>query len=402
MLKKIISKKRNIYLLFLINICLLSFAISHTYAKFPYTDTTGEDIVGVSLNFDIGITNIEEYEEIKVEAEKYKVFNIVIENINEDLLYYGIWYRMNKPTTEDSNIKIARLDGTSTTTSGSIDTNSSKTVSIIVTNKTTEDIIIDVGVSSSDVSTSAIEYISGKKLITGVDSPYIITMDNSVIGGNISAPLTANTGEKVTLTVTPNSGFIYAGATIKDSEDNTLITLDANTTNFVKPDEAVTVRPKWKREDYIVMNEATPSVFSNYVAGNYIGGTSTFIYDTEKNHVRISTNTNIDSKLVVLMPTILDLTNYDELIATVNVAEADNNQEVAVTLGAITDITTWLDQGDVYHTENIIPDATKETTMNCDISQLNGNYYVGLQLLSNEQITTVYWNSLILKGHLYE
>ena len=55
-------------MLFLLVICLLGFVLSPTLAKFTSNYTTDEDIVGLSFDFNIGISNIEEYDEINVAA----------------------------------------------------------------------------------------------------------------------------------------------------------------------------------------------------------------------------------------------------------------------------------------------------------------------------------------------
>ena len=163
-----ITNKKNIYILSLVIIILLGLVISPTYAKFADSYITEEDIVGVSLNFNIGISNLEEYEEIEVEANKIETFNVEIENISSNTMYYGVWYRMVEPTTKDSNIIIARLQDTATTTSGSINSNETKTVSILIENNTDSNIKVDIGVLSSNISTSSIEYLSGKRLINVV------------------------------------------------------------------------------------------------------------------------------------------------------------------------------------------------------------------------------------------
>ena len=62
-MKKIINKK-NTYLLLLLVICLLGIVIVPTYAKFASNYTTADNVVGMSLSFNLSISSIEEYEEI--------------------------------------------------------------------------------------------------------------------------------------------------------------------------------------------------------------------------------------------------------------------------------------------------------------------------------------------------
>jgi len=161
-MKKIVNKK-NIYILLLLVISLFGLAFSYTYAKFPSSYTTDDDIAGLNLNFDIGISNIEEYEVIEVLPGDYEVFNVEIKNSTSDNLYYGIWYR----GTSLENVEIARLENTNTNTSGILNSEETKIVSIAVVNDSDISIKVDIGVASSIDGVANIEYLGGKKLITG-------------------------------------------------------------------------------------------------------------------------------------------------------------------------------------------------------------------------------------------
>lgn len=187
---KLITKK-NIYLLILLIITLLGFTLTPSQAKFVSGFTTEEDIVGVNFAFNISISNIEEYEEISIDANSYEIFNVEITNSTGDEAYYGIWYKMVRPKTITDDIIIARLEGTDTTTSESISNAQSKVVTIIVKNNTNDRIKFNLGIASSTSSTSDIEYLGGKKLITGTaneidyyydlsTSKYISTSDSTI------------------------------------------------------------------------------------------------------------------------------------------------------------------------------------------------------------------------------
>ena len=169
MVKRI--KSKYIYMSFLLIIILIGIVVLPTYAKFPSNYVTSNDVVGFNLSFDVGISNIEEYQEVSISAGKFKIFNVEVNNSSGALAYYGVWYRMNTPSTKTSDITIARLGGTETTTSGSIETSETKTISVIIKNNTDSDIIVDIGINSSTTSTSDIEYLGGKRLISGVSYP---------------------------------------------------------------------------------------------------------------------------------------------------------------------------------------------------------------------------------------
>ena len=165
-MKKIISKK-NTYLLLLLVICLLGIVIVPTYAKFASNYTTADDVVGMSLSFDLSISSIEEYEEIVVPAGGSERFNVEITNNTGATVYYGVWYKMIDPDTLSSDISIGRFAGTDVSTSGNLDNNSTTTVSVIIANSSSSSIKVNIGVASSSTGIGDIEYLGGKYLITG-------------------------------------------------------------------------------------------------------------------------------------------------------------------------------------------------------------------------------------------
>ena len=163
---KIINKK-NIYMLFLFVVCLLTIVIIPTYAKFGSGYITDDDMVEFALAFDVDITNIEEYEELIVSAGESFKFNVQITNGSNDLIYYGIWYRLSNFSGSSKDIEIGRMLGTETTTSGSVESDKVINVPVVIVNNSDKPVTIDIGVASSIISTNDIEYLSGKYLITG-------------------------------------------------------------------------------------------------------------------------------------------------------------------------------------------------------------------------------------------
>lgn len=178
---KVFTFKKNIYLLSLAIITLLGIVIVPTYAKFIKDYTTSNDVAGMSLSFNIGITNIEEYEVITVPAGGADTFNVKVTNSSDSALYYGVWHRMVEPAEKNSNITIARIKEASATTSGELLSNTQVTPAIIIVNNTDTDITINIGVSSSSTSVNDIEYIGGRKLVNGV---YSVNYMNSTNGTN--------------------------------------------------------------------------------------------------------------------------------------------------------------------------------------------------------------------------
>lgn len=165
-IRKIVSQQ-YLYFLLLGVICLFGLVIVPTYAKFTSRYSTTDDIVGLSLSFDVKISNLEEYEEIKVDANSYQIFNVELHNNIGVRAYYGVWYKMVSPKEISDDMIIARLQSNEIPTSGDIDINEHKTVSIIIKNNSSESVRIHIGVAFSDTSVDTIEYLAGKKLISG-------------------------------------------------------------------------------------------------------------------------------------------------------------------------------------------------------------------------------------------
>ena len=166
-------KREYLYLLFLLVICLgFGFVLKNTYAKFTSGYETGNDIANLNLSFNLKISNLEEYEEITVDKGDYEVFNVNVKNSSGSTSYYGIWYQMVSPKSISSDIVIARSSDSTVNTSGSISNGGDVTTTIIVKNNSSSNIKVNIGVASSLKSTSDIEYLGGKKLITGTTSVY--------------------------------------------------------------------------------------------------------------------------------------------------------------------------------------------------------------------------------------
>ena len=95
------------------------------------------------------------------------------------------------PSEKNDKIIIARSIDNDIQTTGSVSAGDTKVVTIIAKNNTSSTIKLNVGVSSSEKSTDSIEYLGGKKLISGTTaeadyyydeatSKYISTTDSSI------------------------------------------------------------------------------------------------------------------------------------------------------------------------------------------------------------------------------
>ena len=172
MMNKLLPKRvhnTTIYFMILLVITLGGFVLKTTYAKFISNYTTPDNIVGMSLIFDINISNFEEPKEINVAPNSSKSFDVKATNSNSSTAYYGVWYKMINPSEKSNDIVIARnASKSSTGTSGSISANGNVTTTLIIKNNTSNSIKVEIGVASSITSVNNIEYLNGKKLVTDV------------------------------------------------------------------------------------------------------------------------------------------------------------------------------------------------------------------------------------------
>ena len=172
MMNKLLPKRvhnTTIYFMILLVITLGGFVLKTTYAKFISNYTTPDNIVGMSLIFDINISNFEEPKEINVAPNSSKSFDVKATNSNSSTAYYGVWYKMINPSEKSNDIVIARnASKSSTGTSGSISANGNVTTTLIIKNNTSNSIKVEIGVASSTTSVNNIEYLNGKKLVTDV------------------------------------------------------------------------------------------------------------------------------------------------------------------------------------------------------------------------------------------
>ena len=156
---------RSIWCVFLLLfvIILFNFILVPSYAKFSSGYTSLNDFVEMSLDFVVDISKMEEYNQIVIDANSYMQFNVKVNNQiddifeNVDKVYCGIWYKMVSPLEINSDIIIARLEGTEGLTSGELNSLDVLTVSLILINKTDNEITIDIGVSTSFSSINDIE-----------------------------------------------------------------------------------------------------------------------------------------------------------------------------------------------------------------------------------------------------
>ena len=171
----------------------------------------------VGKKFNLNISNIDEYEEVSVAANSTESFDIKVTNGSSSTAYYGIWYRMINPTIQSSDIIIAKSVDSKNATSGSIKKSNNITVKIIVRNTTNSKIKLEIGVASSTTSVDKIEYLNGKKLITGeTEKNPTFNLNLSNIDEYEEVSVAANSTESFNVKVTNSSSSIaYYGVWYK-------------------------------------------------------------------------------------------------------------------------------------------------------------------------------------------
>ena len=104
-------------------------------------------------------------------------------------------------------------------------------------------------------------HIQSITFITG----HAITVDPAITGGTIVAPSTAIAGSTVTITATPNAGYILDTITVIPTTPVTGIT---NTRTFVMPDAPVTVSATFVPRTPIVSRVIEDLIFPEWTSGN--------------------------------------------------------------------------------------------------------------------------------------
>ena len=136
-------KKRHIIFLLMIVIALLGIILSVTYAlNANVTENTTSDY-DLSYTFDISDNTTWN---ISVEAGKTKVYEITLTNPYNDLIKYGVVYKMNTPETLPEGSMVAMLSDSENSSTGSINANATINVSIAIVNGSTSNMQVTISI----------------------------------------------------------------------------------------------------------------------------------------------------------------------------------------------------------------------------------------------------------------
>ncbi len=309
MMNKLLPKRvhnTTIYFMILLVITLGGFVLKTTYAKFISNYTTPDNIVGMSLIFDINISNFEEPKEINVAPNSSKSFDVKATNSNSSTAYYGVWYKMINPSEKSNDIVVARnASKSSTGTSGSISANGNVTTTLIIKNNTSNSIKVEIGVASSITSVNNIEYLNGKKLVTDVVGKKF-NLNISNIDEYEEVSVAANSTESFDIKVTNgSSSTAYYGIwyrmivpTIQSSDIIIAKSVDSKnaTSGSIKKSNNITVKIVVRNttNSKIKLEIGVASSITSVDKIEYLNGKKLITGETEKNPTFNLNVSNID------------------------------------------------------------------------------------------------------------
>ncbi len=187
------------YLIIISILGLITLAMYSTYAMFSATVET-EDFVNLTAsNIELD-SQIVEYERITIKAKDSKIIDFNINNNTTSNLYYGTWYEMVIPNIINDDIIIAKYVNSEDDTFGLINSNSSKKVTLVVSNNTNSNITINIGVAYS--KTSSLNLPINRELITGEYGNFNLSL--MVRNGSVSGAVSLTN-------ILPNSSFENTG-----------------------------------------------------------------------------------------------------------------------------------------------------------------------------------------------
>lgn len=228
---------------------------------------------------------------------------------------------------------------------------------------------------------------------------------NTVTGGSITLSKTSATGgSTVTFTTSASSGFTYYGATIRTTYGAVIATLDSNTKSFTMPYRDVVVSPKWKYDDFTVM-ALDNSQDTTWTSSLTDGAILNYGVDTSRHYFTYSIGSSTNARRASWTDKTYDLTNYATYQLRVyefnfGGGSADSNHATFYA-GVSTNKSSWphanTNKAQTNGTGNM-----KYVTLNVDITNLTGNYYLGVEMLSNSHPTAANFTHATLIGRVYE
>ena len=176
---------KQIYLLTIIVVGIFSLSVYSTYSIFTLESVTN-NIVKINTPNNILLnTETYEYKQVVVPKNYYTSVDVDLYNNTDNDLCYGIWYKViSNDLVDEHKVKIYENTKNSLTTSGVIDTITSKRVTLLIINDNDTDTKINIGMTYMTHETNSdscqLNLTTNRKLIsTTINSPQILS--NSII-----------------------------------------------------------------------------------------------------------------------------------------------------------------------------------------------------------------------------
>ena len=220
--------KRKLIFTSLIVLALVVAALSISYAlNVAVTEGTSSEY-DLSYTFDISDNATWT---INVPAGKTKVYDISITNPYNDIIKYGVVYKLDNPTTMPSNSLVGVLNTTENPSQGSINANSTLEISVAIVNNSSSNMQVTLGIVNGYKNGGDLILPSGYTLITE-EYEIIINEPNSpdLVQGLIPVVYdkSSSTWVKADSTNTNNSWYNYN----KKLWANAVLVTSANRTTY--------------------------------------------------------------------------------------------------------------------------------------------------------------------------
>lgn len=378
-------------------ICIVSY---YSYAMFTVEKVKNNavSIATGTLNYTITGTDVTN-NKITIAAKTIKTYSITLTSLNTIDSKYQLYYQaptnvfVYYDTTADSGQDTIAKQGA---------TGNTKTIKLVIYNKTTSSQTITLGVEGG-FTWNEVTLQEGNTKVSASES--LKVESSGVKGGRVTASTTTpKLGDKVTFTTSPSSDFTYVGADIKNKSGTQLQSLDASIKEFTMPEENVVIYPKWKKNDKVVFM-VDSSDEGAWGSQKNEGVTSGYAWQSSRHYFYMSSNSTLNSRIQVWSPKTYDLTDYTTFQMegyefTLNSSYSADNYHVTFYVGVAKTTANWVHAG-VYKQLNA-PGNNKYLKVATDITNLTGNYYLGFELLSNSHPYGVNITGARLLGRTYQ
>ena len=223
----------------------------------------------------------------------------------------------------------------------------------------------------------------------------------TVRGGSISLSKTlASYTETITFTATPSSGFTYQGATIV-CNNSTSQTINSSTKSFKVSNTGcsqATVYPTWKKDDLTIFELYKISGAGKFSGNLFDGARMDINYNENLYYYFFEPMTTDNARGQITSTSSYSLDDYSK-ISTYHYCH-EGVREAYLMLGVVSSRSSWVHEKGNY-TSKTIPAGGSNPALELDISKLTGNYYIGVQLLSNYQYLLCDVDYVKLTGKTY-